>query len=292
MEITQKSDNMMGYMDKIVIKDLEIFAYHGVLPEEKRQGQTFIVTVELFLDLHDAGASDDLSETVNYADVCDTISRVMTGEKYNLIEAAAESMADTILLEYEKVNTVHVMLCKPEAPINMTFDTVYIDITRGRHTVYLGLGSNLGDKEGYLDYAVDQLGKDDYIKVNRVSSYIVTKPYGNVEQDDFLNGCIEIETLYSPQELLEIINDIEQGAGRKRVIHWGPRTLDIDILLYDREIIMEENLKIPHAEMARRSFVLEPLCEIAPFAYHPGYNKTITELFDILKEKENTNQEV
>ena len=262
-------------MDKIVIKDLEIFAYHGVLPEEKRQGQTFIVTVELFLDLHDAGASDDLGETVNYADVCDTISRVMTEEKYNLIEAAAESMAGTILLGYEKVKTVHIMLCKPEAPINMTFDTVYIDITRGRHTVYLGLGSNLGDKEGYLDYAVDQLGKDDYIKVNKVSSYIVTKPYGNVEQDDFLNGCIEIETLYSPQELLEIINDIEQGAGRKRVIHWGPRTLDIDILLYDREIIMEENLKIPHAEMARRSFVLEPLCEIAPFAYHPGYNKTI-----------------
>lgn len=282
----------MGYMDKIVIKDLEIFAYHGVLPEEKRQGQTFIVTVELFLDLHDAGASDDLSETINYADVCDTISRAMTEEKYNLIEAAAESMAGTILLEYEKVKTVHVILCKPEAPINMTFDTVYIDITRGRHTVYLGLGSNLGDKEGYLDYAVDQLGKDDYIKVNRVSSYIVTKPYGNVEQDDFLNGCIEIETLYSPQELLEIINDIEQGAGRKRVIHWGPRTLDIDILLYDREIIMEENLKIPHAEMARRSFVLEPLCEIAPFAYHPGYNKTIIELFDILKEKENTNREV
>lgn len=279
-------------MDKIVIKDLEIFAYHGVLPEEKRQGQTFIVTVELFLDLHDAGASDDLGETVNYADVCDTISRVMTEEKYNLIEAAAESMAGTILLEYEKVKTVHIMLCKPEAPINMTFDTVYIDITRGRHTVYLGIGSNLGDREGYLDYAVDQLGKDDYIKVNRVSSYIVTKPYGNVEQDDFLNGCIEIETLYSPQELLEIVNDIEQGAGRKRVIHWGPRTLDIDILLYDREIIMEENLKIPHAEMARRSFVLEPLCEIAPFAYHPGYNKTIIELFDILKEKENTNREV
>lgn len=279
-------------MDKIVIKDLEIFAYHGVLPEEKRQGQTFIVTVELILDLHAAGASDDLSETVNYADVCDTISRVMTEEKYNLIEAAAESMAGTILLEYDKVKTVHVMLCKPEAPITMTFDTVYIDITRGRHTVYLGLGSNLGDKEGYLDYAVDQLGKDDYIKVNRVSSYIVTKPYGNVEQDDFLNGCIEIETLYSPQELLEIINDIEQGAGRKRVIRWGPRTLDIDILLYDREIIMEENLKIPHAEMARRSFVLEPLCEIAPFAYHPGYNKTIIELFDILKEKKNTNREV
>ncbi len=279
-------------MDKIVIKDLEIFAYHGVLPEEKRQGQTFIVTVEMFLDLYDAGIEDDLNETVNYADVCSTIKEVMTEEKYNLIEAAAESIAGTILLKYHKVKMVRVILSKPEAPVNMTFDTIYVDITRGRHTAYLGLGSNLGDREGYLDYAVDQLNKDDYIKVGKVSSYIVTKPYGDIEQDDFLNGCIEIETLYSPQELLKIINDIESGAGRTRVIHWGPRTLDIDILLYDREIIMEDNLKIPHVEMAKRRFVLEPLCEIAPFAYHPGYNKTIIELFDILKEKENVNQEV
>ncbi len=279
-------------MDKIVIKDLEIFAYHGVLPEEKRQGQTFIVTVEMFLDLYDAGIEDDLNETVNYADVCSTIKEVMTEEKYNLIEAAAESIAGTILLKYHKVKMVRVILSKPEAPVNMTFDTIYVDITRGRHTAYLGLGSNLGDREGYLDYAVDQLNKDDYIKVGKVSSYIVTKPYGDIEQDDFLNGCIEIETLYSPQELLKIINDIESGAGRTRVIHWGPRTLDIDILLYDREIIMEDNLKIPHVEMAKRRFVLEPLCEIAPFAYHPGYNKTIIELFDILKEKENINQEV
>lgn len=275
-------------MDKIVIKDLELFAYHGVLPQEKKEGQTFVVTVELFLDLHGAGTEDDLSETVNYAMVCGTISRVMTEEKYDLIEAAAENIAGTILLEYGKVHSVRVILSKPEAPIDMTFDTVYVDITRGRHTVYLGLGSNLGDKEGYLDYAVDQLNKDEYIKVNKVSTYIVTKPYGDVEQDDFLNGCLEIETLYSPQELLAIIGDIEQGAGRKRLIHWGPRTLDIDILLYDREIIMEENLKIPHAEMAKRQFVLEPLCEIAPFAYHPGYNKTIIELLDILRRDEET----
>ncbi len=275
-------------MDKIVIKDLEIFAYHGVLPQEKKEGQTFVVTVELFLDLHGAGTEDALSETVNYAMVCNTVSKVMTEEKYDLIEAAAENIAGTILLGYGKVNSVRVILSKPEAPIDMTFDTVCVDITRGRHTVYLGLGSNLGDKEGYLDYAVDQLNKDEYIKVNKVSTYIVTKPYGDVEQDDFLNGCLEIETLYSPQELLAIIGDIEQGAGRKRLIHWGPRTLDIDILLYDREIIMEENLKIPHAEMAKRQFVLEPLCEIAPFAYHPGYNRTIIELLDILRRNEET----
>lgn len=271
-------------MDKIVIKDLEIFAYHGVLPEEKAKGQTFVLTAELFCDLREAGLTDNLDKTVNYAQVCEDIYKVMTGDKFDLIEAVAENIADTILLKYELIKKVRIIVSKPEAPIDMDFDTVCVDITRKKHIVYLGIGSNLGDKENYLDYAVDQLNKDDYIKVSKVSSYIVTKPYGNVEQDDFLNGCLEIETLYTPSELLAVVNDIEQGAGRKRLIHWGPRTLDIDILLYDREIIMEEKLIVPHVEMGKREFVLKPLCEIAPFAYHPGYNKTVMELYDILRE--------
>lgn len=274
-------------MDKIIIKDLEIFAYHGVLEQEKRTGQTFIVSAELGVCLRDAGMTDDLRKTVNYAGVCEDIKNVMTGEKYDLIEAAAENIADTILLKYDKIKEIRVILKKPEAPIDMTFDSMCVDITRKKHIVYLGIGSNLGDREGYLDYAVDQLNKDDYIKVNKVSTYIVTKPYGNVEQDDFLNGCLEIETLYDPEALLAVVNDIEKGAGRKRVIHWGPRTLDIDILLYDRDIIMEENLTVPHLEMARRAFVLEPLCEIAPYAYHPGYNRTVLELLDMLRQAEN-----
>ncbi len=269
-------------MDKIVIKDLEIFAYHGVLQDEKNNGQTFIVTAELYLSLKDAGMTDDLNKTVNYAEVCEDISAAMTDEKYDLIEAAAENIANTILLKYDKIKEVHIIVSKPQAPIDMVFDTVYVDITRKKHIAYLGIGSNLGDKEGYLDYAVDQLNKDEYIKVNKVSGYIVTEPYGDVEQDDFLNGCLEIETLYEPEDLLHVCNDIEQGAGRKRLIHWGPRTLDIDILLYDRRIIMEDKLKIPHIEMAKREFVLEPLCEIAPYAYHPGYNKTVLELLEML----------
>lgn len=270
-------------MDKIIIKDLEIYAYHGVLKEEKTKGQSFFITAELSLNLREAGVMDELAKTINYADVCQDINRVMTGSKFDLIEAVAESIAETILLKYHVVKSVRIIVSKPMAPIPMTFDTVCVDIERHKHIAYLGIGSNLGDKESYLDYAVDQLGKDEYIKVNKVSSYIVTKPYGNVEQDDFLNGCLEIETLYTPQELLHVINDIEQGAGRKRLIHWGPRTLDIDILLYDREIIMEEKLIVPHIEMAKREFVLKPLSEIAPYAYHPGYRKTVMELYDILK---------
>lgn len=269
-------------MDKIIIKKLEIYAYHGVMSEEKKKGQKFIVTVELSVSLRNAGVTDNLSETINYAQVCEDIRDVMLGEKYDLIEAAAENIAGTILVKYDTIKEVRVLLEKPDAPIDMIFDAMCVDITRKKHTAYLGIGSNLGDKEGYLDYAVDQLNRDDYIKVGKVSEYIVTEPYGDVEQDDFLNGCIEIETLYTPDELLSVVNDIELGAGRKRVIHWGPRTLDIDILLYDNDIVMTDSLKIPHIEMAKREFVLKPLCEIAPYAFHPGYNKTAMELYELL----------
>ena len=174
-------------MDKIWIKDLEIFAYHGVLAEEKRNGQKFYVTVSMDVDLHAAGMTDDLDKTVNYAEVCELIRRTMQEESYDLIEAAAENVADAILLAYPQIKMVHVIVSKPGAPIPMDFDTVCVDITRGRHIAYLGIGSNLGDKEAYLDYAVDQLNKDEYIQVTKVSSYIITEPYGDVEQDDFLN---------------------------------------------------------------------------------------------------------
>ncbi|MBQ7706543.1 MAG: 2-amino-4-hydroxy-6-hydroxymethyldihydropteridine diphosphokinase [Lachnospiraceae bacterium] len=274
-------------MDNIVIKDLEIYAYHGVFEEEKKKGQPFIITAELRLDLRDAGMTDSLDKTVNYAEVCDLISQVMLEEKYNLIEAAAENIANTILIKYDKIKSVRIVIKKPEAPIEMSFDTVYVDITRSKNISYLSIGSNIGDKEGYLDYAVDQLNKDEYIRVNKISSYIETEPYGDVEQENFLNACLEIETLYSPMELLSVINDIEQSAGRKRLVHWGPRTLDIDILLYNKDIIMEDKLKIPHPDMTNRQFVLEPLCEIAPFAYHPGYNKRVIELYDKLRRNNN-----
>lgn len=109
-------------MDKIIIKDLEIFAYHGVLDFEKRNGQPFLVTVELMVDLRDAGLTDDLEATVNYANVCEDIRNVMTDEKYNLIESAAENIASAILLKYNKVKSVTVSIGKPQAPIPMTFD--------------------------------------------------------------------------------------------------------------------------------------------------------------------------
>lgn len=265
-------------MDKIKINGLEIFANHGVFPEENILGQKFLVDCELILSLRNAGIKDDLKETPDYAKVCADINDIMTGENFKLIEAAAEKTASELLLKYNEVSEIRLEIKKPWAPVHMPVDNISVEITRKRHVAYLGIGSNIGDREGYLDFAIDELNNDKYTKVTRVSEFIVTKPYGDVEQEDYLNGCLEIETLHTPEELLLLTADIELRAGRKRIVHWGPRTLDIDILLYDDLVYDSDRLTIPHIEMHKRSFVLVPLSTIAGHKRHPLLNKTIDEL--------------
>ncbi len=265
-------------MDKIIINSLEVYAYHGVLPEEKKNGQNFFVTAELNMDLRMAGNSDNLTDTINYDEASKLIYEAMTEERFDLIEAAAEHVAVRLLLKYDMLSEVMVRIDKPHAPVDLKFDSMSVQIVRKRHKAFLGIGSNLGDRREYLDFAVTQLRLDDYIKVIKVSDYIETEPYGPVEQPDFLNGAVLIETLYSPEELLSVVNDIENEAGRERIIHWGPRTLDIDILIYDKEIITTDKLIIPHKEMHKRYFVLKPMVELAPFLKHPVLGKTMTEL--------------
>ena len=115
------------------------------------------------------------------------------------------------------------------------------------------------------------------------SSFLVTEPYGVTDQDQFLNGCLELRTLLTPKELLNRLHQIEQNAGRERILRWGPRTLDLDIIFYDDLLLNTENLCIPHVEMHKREFVLKPLCEIAPYKRHPGNQKTVYEMLEELK---------
>lgn len=270
-------------MDCIRIIQLEVFAYHGCEEHEKINGQKFYVDANLYTDIRNPGISDDLNETVNYATVCKFINKFMTNNRFDLIEAVAEQTVRALLKEFPKVRAVDFSIYKPDAPMRLPFGNVAVSISRKWNKAILSIGSNIGDREGYLNSAVDSLYDDENCRVNVVSNYLETEPYGPVEQDRFLNGCIEIETLYSPKELLKKVNKIEAEAGRTREIHWGPRTLDIDIIFFGNEIVDDVELKIPHMEMHKRLFVLEPLKQIAPYWKHPIFHKTVSQMLEDLK---------
>ncbi len=272
-------------MDKIEIKGIEVFAKHGVLPEEQVLGQKFLISVCLFLQTETAGKSDALSDAVNYADVAGLVKKEASERVFRLIEALAEHLAKQVLLSFPQVREVQIQVEKPWAPLGLSLDTVSVSIKRGWHTLYLGIGSNLGDKRGQIEKAVSLLREDEETRVIRVSSLIETEPVGYTEQDMFLNGALFVQSLRSPERFLELIGTIEKALKRERKIHWGPRTIDIDILLYDEEIIQTELLTIPHREMTKRRFVLEPLCEIAPYAVHPVTGKRVLELLMLNTEK-------
>lgn len=143
---------------------------------------------------------------------------------------------------------------------------------------YLGLGSNIGDRKQQLLKAIDLIGNIKGIKVTKQSSIYETAPIGYTDQPNFLNLCLEIETELSPQQLLKHCLDIEQQLHRVREIRWGPRTLDIDILLFSDNIIETDNLSIPHPRMQERAFVLIPLNDIASDKKDPRLNQKIHDL--------------
>jgi len=131
-----------------------------------------------------------------------------------------------------------------------------------KNKVYLSLGSNIGNRQKYIESAIELIGKTQRIKILKKSGLYETSPVGYVEQDLFLNAVIKIETDFSAREILKIINKIENELDRKREIKWGPRTIDIDILIFSDKKIDETDLIIPHKEMLNRLFVLVPLIEI------------------------------
>jgi len=151
---------------------------------------------------------------------------------------------------------------------------------------FLSIGSNMGDREWYLKSAIKRLDNHPQIQVIKKSSIYETDPVGYTEQNLFLNMVVKIITDLSPFDLLSYILQIENEHGRKREIKWGPRTLDLDILLYNNENIETEQLFVPHPRMKERSFVLIPLFEIEPQLQLPHETKPLSVLIDQLKDKE------
>ena len=146
-------------MDKIHIKDLEIFAKHGVFPEENVLGQKFLVSAVLYTETRGAGKTDDLTRSIHYGEVSHMIKAFMEENTFQLLETVAERLAEKMLLEIPLLKKVRLEIKKPWAPVGLPLDTVSVEIERGWHTACIALGSNMGDRERYLNISGDHFGK-------------------------------------------------------------------------------------------------------------------------------------
>ncbi|NNM47673.1 2-amino-4-hydroxy-6-hydroxymethyldihydropteridine diphosphokinase [Knoellia koreensis] len=257
--------------DQIVLKGISAKGFHGVLDFEKRDGQTFVVDVTMTVDLTPAGTSDDLADTVNYAEVAGDVVALITGEPLDLIEALASRIADKVLTR-PLVEAVEVVVHKPEAPVGHPFTDVQVVVTRERSAeVVIAMGSNLGESlETLHDAAIalfTLLGGD-----VQVSGLYETDAVGGPDQPAYLNAVVVGSTHLAPSSLLAELHDIEQAHGRTREIRWGPRTLDLDLVQYgdpvfDTDVVMDTpTLTLPHPRAHERGFVLVPWVQVDPEA--------------------------
>ncbi len=216
-----------------------------------------------------AGEKDDLDASVNYAIPIELVQRVITEEKHLLLERVATRICEDVLA-LDGVDAVNVVVRKLRPPVPQDIASTAVRLHRRRPdlvqferplaTAFIALGSNLGEREANLRFAVDHLPG-----LRAVSGVYETDPVGGPDnQGPYLNMVAEVETRLDPFSLLAECRRIESAAGRERKVRWGPRTLDLDVLLYGDVRIDSEELTVPHPRMWERRFVLAPLAEIAP----------------------------
>jgi dihydroneopterin aldolase/2-amino-4-hydroxy-6-hydroxymethyldihydropteridine diphosphokinase len=256
-------------MDRILIDDLRVMTVIGALPHEREAAQPIRIDLSIGLDLRNAGRSDELNDTVHYGLVCERVAEMARDSKDILLERLAAKVAD-VVLEFDLVELVDVKLTKLRPAIPEEVQSTSVTLTRSRaeaaapplenHEVIVALGSNLGDRLGYLKFAVGELGN-----VVAMSQVFETEPVGGPDdQGAYLNMVVKVHTALDPYAFIRRCQRIEANALRQRIVHWGPRTLDVDMLFYDDVHIDSEHLTVPHPRINERRFVLTPLSEVAP----------------------------
>ncbi|WP_193106229.1 2-amino-4-hydroxy-6-hydroxymethyldihydropteridine diphosphokinase [Brachybacterium sp. FME24] len=266
----------IGRLDRIEVAGIRAWGRHGVLTQEKELGQQFLVDVTLHLSTAPAGRTDALSRTVNYAVVAAAVHEEIGTGAHDLVEALAEQIARRILEDvgYPLVRRIGVRVHKPSAPVGLPVADVVISIERDAPPVraVLALGTNLGDREAHLARALDQLARTEGVEVEWTGPVLETAPIGGPGgQEAFLNSVVEVATVLGPFDLLEVARRAERDARRERVVRWGPRTLDVDLITYGRYTSEDEELTLPHPRAHERAFVLGPWHAARPGAELPGH---------------------
>ena len=278
---------MIKKRDYIKITNLQVFAHHGVLEEEKKKGQDFFLNAKVYLDMRKCGMSDALADTVNYDEICTFLFDVFSEKVFDTIEAAAEYTVQELMANFMPIQAMELEVRKPHAPLAHVPEDISVTIYREWNKVFLSFGSNMENPIGHIEEAIGMLQRPYAIRNVERSGLYVTKPYGPVEQNDFINGCLEMETYMDPEELVTYIHEIEDYFERDRSIKWGPRPIDLDIVFWEDEVYNSKALTIPHADMENRMFVLEPLSELCPGRRHPVWGKTVAQMKEELLAKGN-----
>ncbi|QQS01477.1 MAG: 2-amino-4-hydroxy-6-hydroxymethyldihydropteridine diphosphokinase [Austwickia sp.] len=252
--------------DIISLRGLAVEACHGVLAPEKTEPQPFLIDIDLAVDLSRAGRSDDLADTVSYADIAGRAAAVVAGPSVDLIETLAQRVAEACLAASELVEAASVTVHKPRAPIEEPFADVAVTRRVARAaTAVVGLGANLSDPAGRLADAVRRIAALDGVQAGTLSPLVETDPVGGPPgQPAYLNAVLVVQTRLAPRTLLGRLQDIEALHGRTRDVRWGPRTLDLDLISYvdprqGGEVRSDDpELTLPHPRAAERAFVQVP----------------------------------
>ncbi|MGD9999390.1 MAG: 2-amino-4-hydroxy-6-hydroxymethyldihydropteridine diphosphokinase [Ilumatobacteraceae bacterium] len=267
------------WTDRIDINGLVVNTVIGALPHERELPQPVRIDLSLHVDLRDAGRTDELADTANYGDVTERVADAVRESKDVLLERLAERVAE-VAVGFDRVEGVDVSVTKVRPPIPEAVDTTAVRIRRRRsdfeqtprrsHTAIVALGSNLGDRAGFLRLAVERLGE-----VTAMSQVFETDPVGPEGQGAYLNMVVVVRTWLDPYGFIRRCKQIESEAMRQRTVRWGPRTLDVDLLFYDDVTIDDPELTVPHPRYAERRFVLAPLSEVAPERCPPGWDEQL-----------------
>lgn len=269
-------DGADGLLDRIEVSGIRAWGRHGVLAAEKELGQEFGADVTLHLWTGPAGRADALSRTVNYALVAEAVAEEITTGSHDLVETLAERIAARILEDVGRplVRRVGVRIHKPAAPVGRPIGDVTVTIERDAAPVpaVLALGGNLGDRAQILERALASLAAHPLVDVEWTGPVLETAPVGGPDgQGAFLNSVVGVRTALGPFALLDLAHRLEREARRERLVRWGPRTLDVDLIAYGDLRSTDEELTLPHPRAHERAFVLAPWHAARPEAELPGH---------------------